>query len=228
MMKLLGIDTNQKTIKGQKMGYMTGILYLSPSNISGKNLCPHSSAGCRAACLNTAGRGKMNMVQNARLKKTQFFLSNKVAFVHQLTKEIAALEKRAAKKGMKPCVRLNGTSDIPWENLGIIQLFPNIQFYDYTPSVKRMTSFIKKELPKNYHLTFSKKENNQSLVELVVEMGGNVAVVFANDFPKKYLGKKVVNGDESDLRFLDGKKVIVGLKAKGRAKKDSSGFVVNI
>lgn len=224
-MKLLGIDTNAKTVKGQKLGYMTGIMYLAPANESGKNLCPHASEGCKAACLFTAGRGRMAPVKAARLAKTKFFLENRAEFLAQLKKEIAALVKKAAKAGMIPAVRLNGTSDLPWENLGIMQEFPTVQFYDYTPHAARMVRFLRGELPPNYHLTFSRKEDNQAQTELIAKMGGNVAVVF-DQLPEKYLGRKVVNGDESDLRFLDKKGVIVGLIAKGKGKKDNSGFVV--
>jgi hypothetical protein len=103
--------------------------------------------------------------------------------------------------------------------------YPNIQFYDYTPNVSRMIQFLRGELPENYHLTFSRKENNQSKVELIASMGGNIAAVF-DKLPDTYLGKKVIDGDETDLRFMDDKNVIVGLKAKGRGKKDSSGFVI--
>ena len=225
-MKLLGIDTNAKTVKGQKLGYMTGILYLAPASESGKNLCPHSSEGCRAACLFTAGRGRMEPVKRARIAKSKFFLSDRAAFVEQLKVEIAALVKRAAKNGMIPAIRLNGTSDIPWHNLGIMQAFPDVQFYDYTPNAQRMIEFLQGKLPQNYHLTFSKKEDNQPHVELIAKMGGNVAAVFANP-PKKYLKKNVVSCDESDLRFLDPKGVIVALSAKGKAKKDQSGFVIH-
>jgi hypothetical protein len=127
---------------------------------------------------------------------------------------------------MTPCVRLNGTSDLPWHNIGdIMQSFPEIQFYDYTPNANRMIQFLKGELPSNYHLTFSRKENNEALCDLILSMGGNVAMVF-DKVPKKFKGYKVIDGDESDLRFLDEKNVIVGLKAKGKGKKDTSGFVI--
>lgn len=224
-MKLLGIDTNSKTIKGQKFGYMTGIIYLAPSIESGKNLCAHASEGCKAACLFTAGRGRMSNVKNARIAKTKFFIENRSAFLAQLEKEIVSLVKKAEKNGMTPVLRLNGTSDLPWENLGIIQKFPSVQFMDYTANPKRAISFLNGELPANYHLTFSRKESNQAQVELLASMGMNIAAVFAT-MPENYLNKPVIDGDESDLRFLDSKGVIVGLKAKGKAKKDTSGFVI--
>jgi hypothetical protein len=227
-MNYLSIDTNAKTIKGQTKGYLTGILYLAPADLSGKNLCPHASKGCKAACLFTAGRGAMNPIREARLRKTFAFLNDRKAFVEDLKKDIAALQKKAIKKGMIPCVRLNGTSDLPWHSMGIFQSFSDIQFYDYTPNKDRMVEFLKGKLPSNYHLTFSRKEDNQESVQYILNAGGNVAVVFAGEFPQTYLGKPVVNGDETDLRFLDGENVVVGLKAKGKAKKDESGFVVMV
>ena len=226
-MKLLGIDTNAKTVKGQKLGYMTGIMYLAPSNESGKNLCPHASDGCKAACLYTAGRGRMAPVKKARLAKTHFFIRERATFLSQLKMEIVALVKRAAKNNMIPAVRLNGTSDLPWENLGVIQEFPDVQFYDYTKNLKRMVSFVNGELPKNYHLTFSRSETtNGAIIVGLLRTGGNVAMVYAGKPPSHNFGATVVSGDESDLRFLDAKGVIVALTAKGDGKKDKSGFVV--
>jgi hypothetical protein len=222
----LAIDTNAKTRKGQAKGFMTGILYLAPSDISGKNLCPHASEGCKAACLFTAGRGAMSPIRNARLKKTMAFLSDRKGFAESLKNEIAKLVKKTAKNGMTPCVRLNGTSDLPWHKIeDIMQSFPNVQFYDYTPNLFRMLEFTSGKLPANYHLTFSRKEDNDQAVDSVLKAGGNVAVVFKT-IPTSWKGFPVVDGDETDLRFLDGKNVIVGLKAKGKAKKDTSGFVV--
>ena len=226
-LKYLAIDNNAKTIKGRIKGYMTGILYLSPANESGRNLCAHASIGCKAACLYTAGMGAFSNVRNARMKKTLAFLEDRKAFANQLKKDIDYIVRKAAKIGMTPCIRLNGTSDLPWHNIGeIMQTFPHVQFYDYTPNPFRMFQFLKGELPKNYHLTFSRKEDNDGFVERILKQGGNVAVVFSDSLPKKWKGKKVVNGDETDLRFLDGKNVVVGLKAKGKGRKDKSGFVV--
>jgi hypothetical protein len=224
--KILGIDSNAKTRKGIALAYTTAIIYLSPSKKSGKNLCVHSSEGCVNACLNTSGRGAMEKIQLARLKKTLRFLSDRQGFISQLKDEIASHVKKATKKGFSPCVRLNGTSDLPWHNVGnIMQDFSDIQFYDYTPNLPRMMQFLKGELPSNYHLTFSRKENNDMQSFFVLANGGNVAMVF-DKVPKTFKGYKVIDGDESDLRFLDEKNVIVGLKAKGKGKKDTSGFVI--
>lgn len=234
MAKLLN-NGNAKTSKGEKLGWITYGLHLAPFNLSGKNVCSHASKGCAAACLNTAGRGAMSNVQSARIAKTQKFFADKEAFTWQLAKEIGNAVKLATKKGMKPCFRLNLTSDLPWENikveshgkkLSLIEMFPNVQFYDYTKNFKRMLSFLKGEMPKNYHLTFSRSECNDDKVSIVKELGGNIAAVFRNELPKAWKSVEVIDGDETDLRFLDGANKIVGLVEKGLAKKDKSGFVI--
>ena len=215
-MKLLSAN-NTKIKKGEKLGWKTLGLSLAPHTISGKNLCPHASEGCALACLNTAGMGVFSNVQKARLEKTKYLLENRSEFLAQLKKEIANAKKRMEKLA----IRLNVLSDLPWHNLIEMEKNKEVQFYDYTPNPSRMIQFLKGELPSNYHLTFSRKENNQAHVELILSMGGNVAVVF-DKLPKTYLGKEVVDGDETDLRFLDKKGVVVGLKAKGKGKKDES------
>ena len=225
-MKLLGTGTDAKTVKGEKYGYMTGILYLAPYKESGvANVCPNASAGCIASCLYTAGRGAMSNVQRARIAKTVLFKTDNATFMQTLEKDIVSLIVKATKKQLTPCVRLNGTSDIPWENTGIMQTFPNIQFYDYTKSFSRMMEYLNGTMPSNYHLTFSRDEENNDRADAVLADGGNVAIVF-NTMPTEYKGFTVLDGDLSDLRFGDAKNCVVGLKAKGKAKKDTSGFVV--
>jgi hypothetical protein len=221
-MQLLS-DSNTKIKKGEKLGWKTFGLSLAPHTISGKNLCPHASEGCALACLNTAGMGVFSNVQKARLEKTKYLLNNRAEFLAQLKKEIENKRKRI----QNLAVRLNVLSDLPWHNLIDMESTPEVSYYDYTPNPSRMIQYLNGELPKNYHLTFSRKENNQAHVELILSMGGNVAVVF-DELPKTYLGKEVVNGDETDLRFLDKKGVVIGLKAKGKGKKDESGFVVRL
>ena len=231
-MKLLNIDQNAKTKKGQKKGYLTAVMYMAPAKVSGHQVCPMSSAGCRAACLNTAGRGQMRMVQTSRINKTKMFFKQRAAFMLQLEKEIVSFLKKAANKKMIPVIRLNGTSDIVWEKMSfkgadgeryrnMMERFPDYIFYDYTKRHNR------KDLPKNYSLTYSLAEDNDVRAEKALRNGMNVAVVFRTDqFPKKFWGRKVFDGDDTDLRFLDPKGgIIVGLKAKGKARKDATGFV---
>lgn len=218
------LATNTKLEKGSTLNWTTRGLSLAPANLSGKQLCPHRSPGCEFSCLNTAGMGKFSTVQEARINKSKMLIENREEFLAKLNKELKALDKKAL-KGTQIAVRLNVLSDIPWYNMIDMESYKNLRFYDYTPNAGRMIEFLQGKLPANYHLTFSRKENNQAKVELISSMGGNVAVVF-DKLPETYLGKPVIDGDVSDLRFLDPKGVIVGLKAKGKAKKDSSGFVV--
>ena len=214
-------------MKGEKLGYLSFVLHLAPADLSGKEVCPKRTAGCTAACLNTAGRGGMfkkgettNVIQQARIRKTKLFFENREQFLADLEADIRLGIKQAEKKNMIPCFRLNGTSDLAWEKYGIIEKFPEVQFYDYTKVRNRKVSHLK-----NYHLTFSKADGNDMDVRLVASAGMNVAAVF-KEIPATYIGRPVINGDETDLRFLDPKGVIVGLKAKGKAKKDTTGFVI--
>ena len=229
---------NAKIVKGEKLGYTTKGIHLAPAQLSGFEVCQWRSKGCTASCLNTAGRGQMNSIQVSRINKTKLFFERKSEFLSKLVKEISSSIKLAMKKEMKSVFRLNLTSDISWEDVqlfkgtNLFQHFPETQFYDYTKSFKRMCSFLGKpfvkgeaKFPSNYHLTFSRSETNDTKCEMVLAMGGNVAVVFRNQLPKTWKGYEVVNGDDNDLRFLDKQGVVVGLIEKGMAKKDSTGFV---
>ena len=239
-MKLLSTG-NPKMLKGLKQGYNTYILHLAPADLSGFNTCPKATAGCKAACLNTAGRGGMfkkgestNMIQEARIRKTAFFFEERAGFMEWLVADIKLAIKQSAKKGLIPVFRLNGTSDLSWEKYEVIRdgklyrniftAFPDVQFYDYTKVLGRKISDIK-----NYHLTFSAADGNDADVMKAIQQDYNVATVFGIKKtlpkPESYNGLPVFNGDESDLRFLDPKGVVVGLYAKGKAKKDTSGFV---
>ena len=232
-MSLLTVG-NPKLLKGQAQGYLSSVLHLAPADLSGKEVCPKRTAGCTAACLNLAGRGGIfkkgestNVIQQARIRKTKMFFENRSAFISQLLNDIVKTIKYAEKKGLIPVFRLNGTSDLSWEKYEILegrnifQMFPQVQFYDYTKVLGRKVG----DIP-NYHLTFSNADGNINDVLAAKQAGLNIAVVFRKELPKTYLGLPVINGDETDLRFLDPKGVIVGLKAKGKAKKDLSGFVV--
>ena len=225
--KLLNIDNNAKTVKGQKAGYMTAILYLAPSTQSGFQVCPMASEGCKKACLYTAGHGAFNNVQQGRINKTRWFIQERNTFMDQLRKEINNHVKNATRKGFIPCIRLNRTSDISWEATGIFEQFPEVQFYDYTKIYKRALKFVNGQYPSNYHLTYSLNEDNYKEAFDILLKGGNISAVFRNELPENYKGYKVINADETDLRFTDDNNIIAGLKAKGQAKKDYSGFVLD-
>ena len=281
-MKLL-TTKNPKVAKGEKLGYLTSVLHLAPSDLSGFNTCPMATNGCRKSCLNTAGRGGMikigettNTIQKARIRKTRMFFCERKKFMVQLVSEITKVIKLAEKYELTPVFRLNGTSDIRWENVNVtvdgvdypnvMTAFPNVTFYDYTKIPNR------RNLPSNYFLTFSRADGNEAHCYVAISNGMNVAVVFrkggakvrivrtleerlaARDkrnaarkyrknapkkpyvprkidlswIPETFMGLPTIHGDESDLRFLDPKGSIVALAAKGEAKYDISGFVVDV
>ncbi len=228
--KLLNFDKNHKTVKGQKKGVLTGILYLAPANESGFNVCPNASEGCKAACLYNSGMAQIfKHINKSRIAKTRLFFKDKAAFVAILKREIDFAIVRAEKMGFELAIRLNGTSDLPWERLFPMAEYPGVTFYDYTKSPIRMKQYLDGKMPANYSLTFSLSESNKDKALEVLAAKGSVAMVFRTrdsaKLPKKYLGYKVVNGDENDLRFKDKKNVIVGLTLKGSAQRDKSGFV---
>lgn len=224
--------SNTKTLKGESKGYMTFILHLAPSDVSGHDVCPKASPGCIAGCLGTtAGRVTFTpSILPARIRKTNEFFADRQAFMRRLHRDTLRAIAYAERKGFIPVFRPNGTSDLAWERYSydyegvhyqnIMTAFPTVQWYDYTKRLGRKT-------PANYHLTFSRSEINELDCRLALKAGLNVATVFVKgNIPAEYLGHSVINGDESDLRFLDPQGVIVGLYAKGGAKKDCSGFVV--
>ena len=226
MSKLLSVNVDAKTIKGKKKGYLTGILYLAPAETSGINVCAMATAGCKAGCLNKAGRaGIFPAIEIARIRKTRELFADRAAFMAQLSKDIHALIRKAEREDLIPCVRVNGTSDLPWLAQEMASRFPNVIHYDYTKlagAAERMTS--------NYHLTFSHSESNLESCIDALDHGTSVAVVFdtrkGHVLPNEWHGYKVIDGDVSDLRFLDAPGVVVGLRAKGPAKHDCSGFVI--
>ena len=230
--KLLGSGT-YKMSKSQKFKYLSEILHLAPANIGGVNICPNASPVCIDLCLNTSGRGQMNTVQKSRLNKKFYFLADRLKFLNHLDHEIKLSYARAKRKGFKYTVRLNGTSDLPFERyklengLNLMDNNPQVQFIDYTKVTNRLDK--KNKIPKNYSLTYSQAENNLKDVKQILKTKYNIATVFRKKLPKKWLGRKVIDGDLSDLRHLeDGKKIIVGLIAKGKAIKNFNGFVQDV
>ena len=234
---LLSIGNDAKTIKGQSIGFLTGILYLAPSNLSGYQVCPLAKlAQCEAPCLNSAGRGAFNSVQKARIAKTKAFFEHRIDFMADMVYSIRILERRARRENLTPLVRLNGTSDVEFEKIpltvdgieyaNIFEVFPHIDFYDYTKIPTR------KNIPSNYDLTFS-YSGVKTFAPIVAKARLNnalsrIAVVFdkVENIPNEFLGLNVIGGDNSDVRHTEPTNTIVALYAKGKAKNDLSGFVV--
>ena len=222
-------ESSTKTVKGESIGYLTGIVYLVPD----AKLCPHAKlAGCLAACLNSAGRGAFNSVQAARQAKTQFFYTQREAFMLSVAADIWSLVRKAGKLGLIPLVRLNGTSDIPYENIPVVddknvfQLFPDVQFYDYTKHPGRNLTG---KTAGNYDLTYSFSgitPKNVTIKGLTNPSNNRVAVVFARqeDIPSTFRTWDVIDGDNTDVRHIEPKNVVVALYAKGKARHDNSGF----
>jgi hypothetical protein len=232
MRNLLSVSSDAKTVKGEQLGFLTGILYLAPADLSGYQVCALALlAKCKDPCLNSAGRGAFNTVQAARIAKTKRFFEDRDAFMQDLIFSIESLAKKAKRLGLTPLVRLNGTSDITWEHiyvggLNIFERFPDINFYDYTKHPGR------KNIPKNYDLTFS-YSGAVSFIPIVKKAALNtslsrMAAVFdkVENIPETFQGLPVVPGDNSDVRHLDPINSVVALYAKGRARHDKTGFVV--
>ncbi len=230
---VLCTSNDAKTVKGEAKGFLTSVLYLAPFKLSGINVCSHAKwSTCAETCLNTAGRGIFTQIQQSRILKTQWFHRDQAAFIDTLVRDIEATIRKADRLGLTPCIRPNGTSDLPWENIkhkgkAIMDIFSNVQFYDYTKVPLRMKRFLNGEMPSNYHLTFSRSGDNDRVVKEVISRGGNVSVVFLHEPPAEWDGVRVIRGDDHDLRFIDPRGVIVGLKAKGKARKIATSFVIN-
>jgi hypothetical protein len=221
-------STNAKTAKNSLKSF---ILYLAPYNQNSKaiNICPNASNGCIKACLFTAGRGKFTSVQLSRMQRTDFYIHERTSFINKLTNELISLSKKAQRNNEKYAIRLNGTSDLDFiaiiknrTQIDVLEL-PNLVFYDYTKTLGK----IKKYADTSYVLTFSRSEDNETEAIEALYYGANVAVVFKGGLPATYLNRAVVDGDASDIVMLENRSTILGLKAKGDAKKDNSGFVVN-
>ncbi len=246
MLNRIFSTNSPKAVKADKYGYLNAIHYLAPAELSGVNLCPHASAGCKALCLGwTSGQASMvlnlgsarpqgNSVRQSRLDKARRFMRDRKGYMHDIVRSIELMELKAQRLGKALCIRLNGSSDIAWEGIrcerngqeyrNVFEAFPHVQFVDYTKNPRRMGL----GTPLNYYLTFSRSETNEETCKQLLARGVNVAVVFADVVPETWHGFQVISGDEHDLRHLDPKGgYVIGLTPKGRkAKKDKSGFVV--
>lgn len=232
---LLSVGTDAKTVKGKILNILTGILYLAPHKEAGLgNFCANASKGCIKLCLFTAGRGRFPNVVLGRMRKTAFLKSDPKGFRARLRSDLRLLERKAMRTAQKPAARLDGTTDIQLA-LQYCKDFPNVQFYDYTKNPIVMKRFLDGKYPANYHLTFSRSEENYRTAGAMLKRGAGVAYIF-DEIPETYRGWKVIPADEFDARFLDREYYnipentgyIVGLTPKGKAKKDISGMVVKI
>ena len=222
-------ESSAKTIKGEKIGYLTAICYLVPD----PKLCPFAiMAGCFEPCLKSAGRGAFNSVQKARAEKTAFFYDNQRAFMLSLCADIWTHIRRAANLNLIPLVRPNGTSDIPFENIlidgkTIFQIFADCMFYDYT---KHPSRNLAGKTANNYDLTFSFSALTPkpiSIKGLTNPANKRTAVVFykREEIPLMFRNWPVIDGDNTDVRHIEPQNVVVALYAKGKAKQDNGGFV---
>jgi len=246
-----------KAIKAQEYGFLNGIHYLAPSTLSGVNLCSHASFGCIKLCLGwESGQASMvkndedlNSVRKSRIQKAQRFMRSRAEYLLDFVRATDNAIARAARKGLSICLRPNGASDIAFEGIkftvernkrgkamsvklggkdakSIMYHYPDVPFVDYTKNPKRFD----RELPPNYHLTFSRSETNEAVALELLARGVNVAVVFAGEIPAQWNGFNCIDGDKHDLRQLDPRGprgTVIGLAPKGRkAKRDTSGFVV--
>jgi hypothetical protein len=224
-----------KLDKNLKVGVLGAVMHLAPADRSGYEVCPMRSAGCTVACLNTAGF-KYARKEAARIRRTRWFFEDRKTFMLQLMNEIENHRLRAKRMGMRCGIRLNGTSDIPWEKTtagaarNLMEIFPDVCFMDYTKRPNR------RELPRNYRLVFSRAEDNDAACVEAVRNGMNVAVVFRARLPKTFtIGGhelKVIDGDLHDWRYGEyddypNERVVVGLRAKGKGQYDATGFVVD-
>lgn len=229
---------NPKTQKGVGRGYLTVVLHLAPARTAGYGtVCAGSTPGCESGCLYTAGRAGIlkagetdNSILRARIRRTALFFKDRAHFMRLLVADVQAAQRMAKRLKLRLCVRLNGTSDLPWEKIPadekgntLFDLFPRVMWYDYTKIAFRARQL----MPRNYHLTYSLGETDANRREAAtMPIDRNIAVVFAGPLPAYFMGRPVIDGDRDDLRFLDPAGVVVGLKAKGRAKRDTTGFVV--
>jgi hypothetical protein len=225
-----GVATSAKISHSRTYSHQnTYAIYLSPSNLSGYNVCPYSTLECRTGCLNTSGRAGIEefsgktKIHDCRVKKTRLFVEDQNFFMNWLVAEIKMYQKQAENKGYFFSVRLNATSDINWSNvflnnLNIFEIFPEVSFYDYSKSHLKFDN-----IPNNYHLTYSYTGRNAELCKVLLNKGVNIAVVFnvrkETELPKTFMGYPTVNGDLTDYRINDAKGIIVALKWKRIANR---------
>ena len=217
------VNNSTKHEKAYKFDELVYTIYLAPAKSSGYEVCPMRTPFCTELCLNESGHNRMdiheNKINKSRIKKTKLFFEDRELFMNWMIQEIKVAQRQANEQGQHFSVRLNNTSDISPESFyidvdgtkkNILQLFPDVQFYDYTKVPNRTTLLNKYP---NYDLTFSYDGNNMFRCLEMLKSNVRVAMVF-NEVPKMFMGFDVIDGDQYDMRYRDRKDVIVGLKFK--------------
>ena len=225
------LSSSAKAEKSAKVGVLNRVLFLTSGVY-----CSHATPGCLKACLgHTSGRMGQQKATDSRDRRSALYWCDIDEFMTTLRRDLKRLVGQAEKRDMVPAVRLNGTSDLAWEKTHreMFDEFPEVNFFDYTKIGKRMHEFLDGQTstgpwPSNYHLTLSVSERNEQDARQVLHAGGGVAVVFWPKLPATWRGVDVINGEEHDARFRDPTPCVVGLSARGLAKKDLSGFVVKL
>ena len=232
---LLTVGGNAKIVKSDAyLGgkYRTATLSLAPSDYAreGATLCPLAElAGCRSDCLFHQGRARtFSNINRARVSKALLFLDDPKLFLSLLCADLWRFGKRCKKLGVQGVTRLNCLSDIDWQKyIDFSSEFPGIIFYDYekVPRVSRHD---------NYFLVWSFSAADDRYIRLMNKLPSDmrIAVVFdtpkGRPLPEYFIGRRVVDGDEHDLVFLYPKGSVIGLRAKGSARKTRPPFVVPV
>lgn len=227
--------SNAKTAKNDMKSF---IMYLSPFNQNsfGINICPKATEGCAisAGCLVSGYRMSFAANVQARIRKTDFYFADRQGFCEMLFSELSEISRKAVKGNYKVAIRLNGTSDLDFfaivkNRIGKDLLaLDNLVFYDYTKLIGKVLKYQEAIKAGKYFLTFSRSENNWSECLQALALGVNVAVVFASDKikPVTFEDFPVIDGDKTDIEMLKFSGHILALRAKGKALKDQTGFVI--
>lgn len=223
---LTSVSATVKHLKSLKYGELTVSLYLAPAKMSGYEVCPGRNAECTRLCLNQSGKNigpqkiKGDFINCSRITKTRLFFEQRDFFMDWMIAEIEAAKRKAARMTYKLSIRLNNTSDISPEEFtrngqNILQMYPEIQFYEYTKVPSRVKLMDKYP---NYDVTFSYTGYNLTECQEMLMNKIRVAVVFKN-VPEEWEGYPVIDGDAYDMRYKDDKNVVVGLKYKTNRNK---------
>ncbi len=229
--------TNAKAIKSQNYGYLNGIQYLLHANTGQeygvKNMCAFATKGCSDMCFGNVKRHAIGNVHNAKKNRSLLLQNDKDLYLAFFVDEVLRLKRKAERENKKLVLRLNGTSDKDFTKMGLYNIFPDIQFCEYTKNPILVKKYLRDELPSNLHMTLSRSEVNHNFcMECLKDGGINVAIPFAGDRPESWMGFPVLDGDKHDLRFLDeGGGYIVGLSFKNFKKNLNrgvrSGFIID-